>query len=431
MRALVVADDFTGGNGVAGLLASTGMCCVNVFARRAMDTGRLLDGRLDGLIVTTETRHLPHAEARNVVATVVRERLPADLVANRIDTTLRGNVSATTMGVLEAVRGVEDRRTVALCVPAHPAAGRHTIGGLQLLEGVRLEETEVARDPLFPINSSAVADALTRTTDLAVVSIGLDQVTGPVAVLTDTLVRYAATTDAIVLDAYTDDHLRRIAAAAAATDEVRWVAVDPGPFTRHLAVTLGQDRVRRHPILAVVGSTSDLSRRQLRHLVETMPASVIDGRNLIADSRESERGVVRRVIEALVQEHGPDTVVLATAAEVAQVPGGRPAAFAERLGQMVRTILESSTTGGLYLTGGDVASAVLTNLDATGIGLDGEVIPLAAFGSIIGGPWEGTNVVTKGGLVGDTDTALRCVAQLVDAAAGARVIRHSNFLRSD
>lgn len=430
VRVLIVADDFTGGNAAAGLLASAGLRCANVLARRRKDTESILAHRFDALIVTAETRHLPHAQAQEIVAAVIRDGLPADLVANRIDTTLRGNLSATTMGALEAVQKAEKRRAVALCVPAYPAAGRQTVDGHQLLDGVRLEETEAARDPLFPISSSVVADALTRTADFSVASIGLAQVTGPVAALIDTLARHAATSDALVVDALTDEHLRRIAAAAAAIDDVAWVAVDPGPFTRELAASLSPNRERPRPILAVAGSMSDLSRRQLRRLTDTTPTCVIDGQSLVADgSRLTEHELVGRVVDALTGHPGPGTVVLSTAPDPGRFRGDDANAFAQRLGQTVRAILERSPVGGLYLTGGDVASAVLTSLDAVGLAVEGEVVPLAVFGSIVGGPWDGTRVITKGGLVGDADDAKRCIARLIEAAETAQLAQPDDYPR--
>lgn len=420
MRLVVVADDFTGGNAVAGLLTSAGFRCLNVLAQRREDAKRLLASPFDAMIVTAETRHMPPAEAQKSVAAIIRSGLPADLVVNRIDSTLRGNISATTKGALEAVRGAAERRTVALCVPAHPAGGRQTVGGYQLLEGVRLEETEAANDPMFPITSSVVASALTRTADLVVSSIALDQVTGPADTLADALVCRAAASDVIVVDAFTEAHLRRIATAAAATHDVLWVAVDPGPFTRELASALGSHGQQCRPILAIFGSTSDLSRRQLHHLVETQPTSVIDGQELAAGPVELlERTVVDRVVDALLAP-GSNTVVLATAMDKGKSVAGDCDGFADRLGRTVRAVLERAVVGGLYLTGGDVASAVLANLDAAGLTVQGEVIPLAVVGSIIGGPWDGTNVVTKGGMVGDGDAAVRCIMHLLDAVEGAQ-----------
>jgi len=40
------------------------------------------------------------------------------------------------------------------------------------------------------------------------------------------------------------------------------------------------------------------------------------------------------------------------------------------------------------------------------------VVPLAVAGSLVGGPWDGLQVVTKGGLVGDASTMVACIDHL-------------------
>jgi hypothetical protein len=40
------------------------------------------------------------------------------------------------------------------------------------------------------------------------------------------------------------------------------------------------------------------------------------------------------------------------------------------------------------------------------------VVPLAVAGSLVGGPWDGLPVVTKGGLVGDAGTTVACLDHL-------------------
>src|SRR5690606_5143626 len=82
------------------------------------------------------------------------------LVGVRIDSTLRGAVGPVTRTVLDAMRDRSERRVVAVCVPAYPSAGRHTVNGRQLLEGVALENTELAGDPLSPITTSDVVSVL-------------------------------------------------------------------------------------------------------------------------------------------------------------------------------------------------------------------------------------------------------------------------------
>jgi len=39
-------------------------------------------------------------------------------------------------------------------------------------------------------------------------------------------------------------------------------------------------------------------------------------------------------------------------------------------------------------------------------------VPLAVSGTVVGGPWDGLPVVTKGGLVGDVDATVACMDHL-------------------
>src|SRR5439155_12467416 len=80
------------------------------------------------------------------------------LTVKRVDTTLRGNVGVETEAVLASA---PDAR--ALVVPAFPDAGRVTLGGLHLVDGVPLAESPAARDPLAPVKSSRIRTLLQPT----------------------------------------------------------------------------------------------------------------------------------------------------------------------------------------------------------------------------------------------------------------------------
>ena len=136
---LVVADDLTGANAAAAGFAHAGFRAVTASAGEHAEVVAEMVSRFDVVVATTDSRHLDPATARERVGRVVRAGWPARLVANRIDTTLRGNVGATTREVIERVAELTGSRTVLLCAPAHPDAGRQTIGGMQLLDGRRLE----------------------------------------------------------------------------------------------------------------------------------------------------------------------------------------------------------------------------------------------------------------------------------------------------
>ena len=59
-----------------------------------------------------------------------------------------------------------------------------------------------------------------------------------------------------------------------------------------------------------------------------------------------------------------------------------------------------------------MTAEVLDGLGGVGIEVLDEVVPLAAGGTLVGGPRAGLPIVTKGGLVGDTGTAVVCLDAL-------------------
>ena len=55
---------------------------------------------------------------------------------------------------------------------------------------------------------------------------------------------------------------------------------------------------------------------------------------------------------------------------------------------------------------------MLAELGSHGLEISDEVVPLAVAGTLVGGPWDGLQIVTKGGLVGDAGTTIACIDHL-------------------
>lgn len=423
---LVVADDLTGANATAAGLARAGLRAVTVTSGQRAEVVAEFASRFDAVVVSTDSRHSTPAEAAERVRAAVRAGWPARLVCHRIDSTLRGNVGASTAAALTEVAELSGRRVVALCAPAHPLAGRQTVGGTQLLGGLRLEETEVARDPRSPITHSEVAAAFAGHGDLHVASLPLEAVTGDPA---DLAVRIRSLldggVDVIVADALTLDNINRVAAAAvtAGGDDVLWVGVDPGPGSVALAESLGlHGRSAGAPLLAVSGSATELTRHQLARLRaerEVVVVRPVTDDHAVPDVDAS----VGRLEEALDTATPGVVVLLASVLEEADVVSLDPESAEQiprELARTVRRALEHSLVDGIFATGGDIAAALFHELGARGLDIEQELVPLAVAGSFVGGPWAGLPVVTKGGLVGDTATTVDCVDYLSQAAEARR-----------
>lgn len=443
-RILIVADDLTGGNACGALFAEAGLRTITVTGtspRERVDLDVLLDD-YDAVVLNADSRHLPARKAAELTDALIRVAGDVDLLACRIDTTLRGNVGVTAEAALEARRqlaqaaGGVPRRVIGLCVPAFPAAGRTTVQGLQLLDGTLLEHTELARDVRSPMRTSEVDRILEDGTDLECHLIELSRVLqGRRAVRAGVISGISSGADVIVVDALTTEHIELVGSVVASvTREIAaipadapgeharlhanlrhgevldWVTIDPGPGSLALARSLLPTR-SRGVVFGISGSATEVTRAQLATLSEDpsvcVVRTVLDGEGLPD-------------VEATLARIGSVTsakaIIVATVTEASDVVDLTDAAAEEttrRLAEIAGIVMEAPEVTGLYTTGGDVTAAVMTAVGAVGMEIEKEIIPLAVGGRLVGGRADGMPIVTKGGLIGDSGTAALCLDYLL------------------
>jgi uncharacterized protein YgbK (DUF1537 family) len=202
----------------------------------------------------------------------------------------------------------------------------------------------------------------------------------------------------------------------AAQDDVGWLPVDPGPFGVEFAAAFGfLPSPSLAPLLIVGGSATEVTRAQLVEVERTIGARFVD-----ADVTRLDPLELGRRLRVLLDEAPAEGVVgVRTASSPNDVqPSGAPdgGAIARSLAQAVRRVLDGNNPSGLYVTGGDVTEAVLEAVDADGIEVLDEAIPLAAAGVLRGGPHSGLPILTKGGLVGGSGAAVVCLDHLLAVA---------------
>lgn len=401
---LALADDLTGSNATAALYARRGLTTLVVSdVAHALRHGH----RVDTLVVNTDSRHLSAVAAAAAVQRVLAALPIPTLVVKRVDTTLRGNVGAELAAALRGVRQAYPKERVrALVVPAFPEAGRSTVGGIHLVDGVPLAETAAGSDPLTPVRFSRVATVVRSQSDLAGLTVG--------EVALDDWPRLEqalrAPVDVLVCDAATREHLEALAGAAARVgrgDGVRWVSVDSGPFGAALAGALGvgAGAGQAPPILVVSGSITTRSREQLDEAERLLGARLV-----AATPAELAVDQVTARVGSLLADGAPVTGVRMLVPE--RVDPAAAEWIPGRLGAITASLLSTYRFGGLYVTGGDVATAVARALGAEGLAVDAEVLPLAVAGRLVGGPYAGLAFASKGGLVGDGRAAVACLEHL-------------------
>lgn len=415
-RILVIADDLTGANGTASVFVGAGYRAITTAIHQLAQ----IPPGYDVLVTSTNSRHLDPDTARELIAEAITLAGPVDLICNRIDTTMRGNIGATTAAVRTIAQAKSGQRTVCVMAPAWPQAGRVTVEGHQLFHGRRLEYTDVAMDVRTPITRSDLAGILGLQADLRTAHIPLSLITLEDDSLRHTIADHLrAGVEALIVDAITPDHLEWamqacVEASTLVDEPIRWVTSDPGPGSVAMANALGLLAPASHlPTVVVCGSASALTMTQLNRLQQDRNAWLIKPPTL-ADGWTLDVSAGITALGQLIDDALPGQVVgLATAFtqdDIRPLPAGvQEVPLTLALAEILEGTITDHPIGGLYLSGGDVTGAVLDQLGIRGFAIDGEVEPLSVAGRLIGGPIPGLPTVTKGGLVGDDQSLIRAI----------------------
>ncbi len=440
-RCLIVADDLTGANASGVLLRPFGVRPITLAGREASGAAAPAAGLegMDAAIVSTDSRGLSRdlAYARVRDATLAYKDRGVLLYTKRIDSTLRGNVGAEIDAMLDALAGGEGDERYAAVVPAYPQAGRVVAGGYLLVNGVPLERSDAARDPKAPVSTSVAADVVARQARRAAVHIPLAAVyAGASSLARGIRDAYARGGRMLVFDAVQPEDLDTIAEAVLAAG-LPFIAADPGPFTASLAGRLlgSGGKPDRPRILLVVGSVVETAVLQLKELHKSYgqapvfldPARLLDGGEAEKEISRAVRALAassERTEFPCVTTNGLDSASLLDLESIARARSSDRDEVSKIINEGIASVVEGVLEkvpgiGGLYLSGGDTTLAILRRFGAAGLALEREVLPLAAYGRIVGGRLSGMPVVTKGGMVGDRDAIKTCARFLRDETAGS------------
>ena len=390
MLIAVIADDLTGAADAGVQLVSAGYRTA-VFFRES----EVFADDLDAVSFDTDSRAMPAGFAAMRVLEATRAAREARIVYKKLDSTLRGNVAAELAAALGGAR--RERVVVA---PAFPAAGRTTVGGIQRVHGVPVDETEMANDPANPVREAHVPGLLAGAFS-SVGALGVEDLADP-----DLVRRALEDYECVVADAERDADLEALVRAVPDPARVLWAgsaglalalgSVYPGPC----AGTAGVQRAPIRPVLVVVGSLSGVAREQVRRLVEAFGAVDVP-----VDGKESN--AVHKAIGAARKALGGGTCAVVRSTEE-RVASSESVLW--ELAEVVALLSEEGLFEGLVLTGGATAVGVARRLGAAGIRLEGEVEAGIPMGALIGPrPYP---VVTKAGGFGKRDTLVGAVVAL-------------------
>ncbi len=391
MLIAVISDDLTGAADTGVQLVRAGYRTAVVFRNSPLPD----EDDLDAVALDADSRPLPAGFAAKRVVEAAHAVRGARVVYKKMDSTLRGPVAAELAAALEAT----GRETVVVA-PAFPAAGRATVGGVQMVRGTPVHETEFADDPKTPVRQghlpTLLVDAIPEVVGLSV---------GDLAV-PEKVVRAMRGFRCVVVDARSDQDLEALVRAVPDPSAVLWAGsaglagalgtVYPGPH----ADDEPPPRPPARGVLVVVGSLSGVVREQLRRLEEERGHAAIP---LTAGQPGAVENAAREARAALAET--------GLAALCSDEKRGSSEGMVEALAEAVELLSDEGLFDALVLTGGDTAVGVARRLGAGGIRLEGEIESGVPVGTLIGPrPYR---VVTKAGGFGEPGTLVNVTGELL------------------
>jgi len=410
----VIADDLTGACDVGAQ-----------FRKQGLNTIILTDGRsitdlkdpFDIVVVDTETRNLQSQEAYKRVREVARllRQHNVRIIYKKIDSTLRGNVGTEITAVMDEL-DIE----AAIVTPAFPSQKRTVIDGRLLVNGIPIEKTEYAYDPLSPIHISRVSALIKREIEEEVGEITLHKIKKSVDAIVEEAQRIIKKgIRIIVADAEIQSDLERIAKASAFLDILLCGSAGlASAYTYQLAL---QPR-----ILIVSGSVNRVTLDQIETAIKKIENVGVIELNLheimknvenidsaLNDLAEQARNLINEERDVIIIRLAKSKSSLLEIQRVGRNLGMNKLEVANLLlsvlGKAVKKILSMYDFDKLVLIGGDTSIKVLNALGAKGVLIEGEVMPGIPIGRIIEGEWNEMRIITKAGGFGDSYTLAKII----------------------
>lgn len=408
-RWLIIADDLTGAADCAITFAKHGIESVV-----AWDQHREADG-VPVLSVDAGTRSLrPEKAAELQVDVLAAHYRPGLRLYKKIDSTLRGQPAAELAGLLSyAPAYIDGRPRLAIVAPAFPLAGRGTVNGSIVVQGVALEQTPLwARDHTY---ASANLVEVLRSAELSAEVLPLEIIAqGAETVKAKLACARRRGLAAVVCDAKIESDLAVLAAGSAEmSDEV--IFVGSAGLASQLAaldsdsavpVQLQPNRGERKNVLVVVGSLAEASRLQAKHLAESgLVRHVVVSPKTLFDGPETQawQDGSRKLAEHLAA--GQDVLL-----ELELTANPNLACGTKLAAKLADFVVSAGSFGAVVATGGDTVYALLSKLGVHGIRLLDEVEPGVPLGQTVGA--VSIPVVTKAGAFGDAHSLRRSLERL-------------------
>ena len=417
---IVIADDLTGSNATCSLFKKIGLRAASILKLQGD-----INYDVDVISYSTASRGLDKEEAYNKVSEAIKILKNKDVLVynKRIDSTLRGNIGTEINAMLD---NLEDDR-IAVVVPAYPDSGRIVVNKTMLVNGVLLENSDAGKDPKTPIKTSCVESLVQKDIKYSSTYFTLSDIAQPIEEIAKKIQEAIKKSRVLIFDAVNNEDIIKISKAIIHSD-INIITVDPGPFTLYYSKELQKKNHLEKKILMVIGSVTTTTKKQVEYILQEEDIFLVKMRVEDFFEEESCSKEIERVISFIKKGIESYDLFLVTTSPIGDEKKADLQKLAEKLNAtveeiskiiantltetIVKILKETQKFEGIYSSGGDITIALLEKLKAIGVEIREEVIPLAAYGRIIGGDFPNLKLVSKGGMVGDEKTIKLCLHKI-------------------
>ncbi len=391
-RLAIIADDLSSSTDCGAQMVRSGLSVVVPLKEYSLPV-QARDANV--ISVDTDSRSLSAAQAYAKVRAAT-QRLVLDgrtAFYKSVDSTLRGNLGAEVEAVLEIVRP-----DCAIIAPAFPKYGRTTVDGVQYLHDRPLHETEFGTDPTAPVKDADISRRLAEGSRRRCGRITLDQLhAGPEKIKQAVEGMVSGGVELVVIDIAEQEDLKRLCLGLSHTSlKVVYVGSTglaefvPLAFNvNSISITRNEEHsVDSRPALALVGSASETTRKQLQvaqaksqlKIIQLDPTHVVQNDHMSAAELDKTESSLRASLAS-----GNDTALAVNSSrdEIAatQQLGARLNLSASQVAQEIvgwlalvgSRLVSEGEISGIVATGGDTANALCNALGTQALEIMGEV----------------------------------------------------------
>ena len=417
---IVIADDLTGSNATCSLFKKIGLRAASILKLQGD-----INYDVDVISYSTASRGLDKEEAYKKVSEAIKILKNKNVLVynKRIDSTLRGNIGTEINAMLD---NLEDDR-IAVVVPAYPDSGRIVVNKTMLVNGVLLENSDAGKDPKTPIKTSCVESLVQKDIKYSSTYFTLSDIEQPIEEIVKKIQEAIKKSRVLIFDAVNNEDIIKISKAIIHSD-INIITVDPGPFTLYYSKELQKKNHLEKKILMVIGSVTTTTKKQIEYILQEEDIFLVKMRVEDFFEEESCSKEIERVISFIKKGIESYDLFLVTTSPIGDEKKADLQKLAEKLNAtveeiskiiantltetIVKILKETQKFEGIYSSGGDITIALLEKLKAIGVEIREEVIPLAAYGRLIGGDFPNLKLVSKGGMVGDEKTIKLCLHKI-------------------